>query len=318
MGSVFLFTGENTFALRAEFQRWVGEFREKHGEENLSRLEGSALKLGELLGEVSAAPFIAEKRLVVVEGIPSFSKEEIQRILAEVHPQVILLFMDSKPDKRFSSTKELLATATVKEFAPLAGVHLQQWLRTYIQEYGSSAADPVLAHLIDVVGTDQQQLSQEVRKLALHAAGRPIAREDVDQLVIPSAEQTVWRLMDLLGEGRAEEAVSFARNLLDRGESPYSLWNMLLWMLTNLTQVAAALDAKITAPLAIVQATGIKFGTVRSLLPLARRCQVGKLKDILSQVVEADIGLKTGAYRATAENEEELEALIDRCLLAFA
>ncbi len=318
MGSVFLFTGENVYALKAEQHRWISEFREKHGEVNLSRLEGATLNAGTLLAEVSAAPFIAEKRLVVVDGIPSCSKEEMQRIFAEVHPQVLLLFADPKPDKRLSATKEILATATVKEFSPLTGMHLLQWLRALVQEHGSSCADDVLAHLVEIVGADQQALAQEVGKLALHASGRPIAREDIERLVLPSAERTVWHLMDLLGEGKTEEAVSFARDLLERGESPQSLWNMLLWMFKNLTDVTAAVQAKITAPLSIVQATGIKFGTVRSLLPLARRCQSGKLKAILAQVAEADIGLKTGAYRATAENEEELEALIDRCLLAFA
>jgi len=187
-----------------------------------------------------------------------------------------------------------------------------------VQECGASCEHDVLGHLVAVVGEDQQALAQEVHKLALHAAGRPIVRADIEQLVFPSAERTVWRLIDLLGEGRTENAVSFARDLLERGESPQSLWNMLLWMLKNLTEVAASVEAKITAPLSIVQATGIKFGTVRSLLPLARRCQTGKLKAILRQVVEADIGLKTGAYRVTADSEEELEALIDRCLLAFA
>lgn len=296
----------------------MAEFREKHGPENLSRFDGAQSSLSDCLAEVSAAPFIAEKRLVVIEGMPPFTKEDMQRILDEVHPQVILVIADPKPDKRLSSTKAVLQAATLKEFSPLQGEPLRQWMRTVFRARQAQADEQVITSLLESAGEDQQILLQEMEKLILHAAGRPITREDIELLVLPSSERSVWRMMDLLGEGRSQDAVAYARSLILRGESPYSIWNMLLWMLASLTQVTAALESKVTAPLAIVQATGVKFGSVRALLPLARRCQSAKLTPILEQVVAADIGLKTGAFRTTNDNEEELEALIDRCLLAFS
>ncbi|MDD4628216.1 MAG: DNA polymerase III subunit delta [Candidatus Peribacteraceae bacterium] len=318
MGNLFLFTGENTFLLGQELSRWVKEFREKHGEENLARRDGKAISVVELMNEISTAPFIAEKRLIVLDGLPAFTKEDLKALLAGMHPQVLLLIVDPKPDKRLAVTKEIMEQATVKEFRPLQRDAVLQWMRTYLPSLGGSADNDALSLLMDFAGEDQLVLSQELLKLTLHACGKPITRADVEELVFPSSERTVWRMMDLLGEGRGEDAVHYARTLLLRGESPHSIWNMLLWMLASLTEVVGAVESGTTAPLSIVQATGVKFGTVRALLPLARRCKSAHLQSILSQAVEADIALKTGAYRATTEGGEELETLIDRCLLAFS
>lgn len=318
MGNFFLFTGENSFLLGQELSRWIKEFREKHGEENLARRDGKTITIGELMNEVSTAPFIAERRLVVIDGIPALSKENMKALLVEMHPQVVLLIVDPKPDKRLAVTKEILEQATMKEFRPLEGDAVQRWMRTFLQSIGGAADSDALELIIDLAGEDQQAISLELQKLALHAHGRPIARADVEELVFPSSERTVWKMMDLLGEGNGGEAVRYARSLLLRGESPHSLWNMILWMLASLVEVSAAIESGTTAPLSIVQTTGVKFGTVRALLPLARRCKTAHLKSILSQAVEADIALKTGAYRATTEGGQELETLIDRCLLAFS
>ena len=123
MSQIFLFTGENAYALREEVLRWTGGFREKHGEENLLRLTARHLTVGALLDEVAVAPFIAEKRLVLIEGIPTLSKEEVEQLANMVHPQVIITFVDPKPDRRLAATKKLFDLATVKAFPPLRETH---------------------------------------------------------------------------------------------------------------------------------------------------------------------------------------------------
>ena len=93
---------------------------QKHGSENMLTLLSKEATLSALLDAVQTMPFIAEKRLVVVEGIPKLEKEECKELTASVHPQTVLLFADPKPDKRLSSVKELLATSDVKTFEPLS------------------------------------------------------------------------------------------------------------------------------------------------------------------------------------------------------
>jgi len=331
MENVFLFTGENSFTLHEELQRWMREFRERQGEENLTRLSASGLTPSAFLNEVASAPFIAERRLVVVDDIPAFSSEEsaggrrrapkgaqgMRAVLAQVHPQVVVLFVAEKPDRRLSSTKELLELATVRSFPPLTGVALTRWVQEAFRSAGVSVEAAIPALLLKQVGEDQRRLSQEIKKLALFAAGRTVTPRDIDMLVFPSAEQTVWRLLDLLGEGRAEEAVLYCRQLLKAGESAQGVWNIFLWIVSSWVSVASAVREGVTTLQGIMQATGVKFGAARALLPLARSCRREQLNDLIQRVTDAEVSLKIGAWKAGSDSEEELCALLDRCLLCF-
>lgn len=191
-------------------------------------------------------------------------------------------------------------------------------MQAMLRELNAMAETTVLEHLLETVGEDQMSLSQELQKLALYAQGRPITCADVSLLALPSAERTVWRLMDMLGEGRTQEAVSYVGELMQRGESAQGIWSILLWILSSLMQVVAALEKGTTSLQAIVSETGVKFNAARSLLPLARKCRSERLRPLLDRVVAADIGLKTGALSAGADPEEEVAAaVLERCLLAF-
>lgn len=332
MENIFLFTGENSFTLQEELSRWMREFKERQGEENLTRLSAAGLTPSAFLNEIASAPFIAERRLVVVDGIPSFSSEEspagrrkaskgvlgMGALLSQVHPQVIVLFVAPEPDRRFASTKELMALATVKTFPSLSGEALLRWVQEAFRDAGAQSEPAVPTLLVLQVGEDQRKLSQEISKLSLFAAGRPVTGRDIDALVFPSAEQTVWHLLDLLGEGRAQEAVLYCRRLLQAGESAQGIWTIFLWIVTSLVSVASAVSEGTTSIQSIMQATDVKFGAARALLPLARSCRKEQLKDLLLRVTDAEIGLKTGAWKAGADSEEELAALLDRCLLSFS
>lgn len=328
MANLFLFTGENEWSLRQEVRRWTKEFREKHGEENLERVEAKDATVSLLSDKLATAPFIAERRLVMLEGIPFAAKNaetmekkddakaSLAAVLACQHPSVILLIIAPSPDKRLSVTKELLKIATVQEFPALKGEKLHHWVRDQIRLHGSTIDMPALMLLLDFVGDDQMALSNEIEKLALYCTGRSVTVSDVESLVLPSAERNIWALTALLSDGHPEAAVRFVRELLDRGESAQKLWNAtILWMIGNLLPVAAAYAEGVRSPEAIADAMGIKPGTARALLPLARRCDRAVLRNVVDRTVQMDLGLKTGSFRTTADSEEELESIIDRSLL---
>lgn len=317
MAQVFLFTGQNAFALREEKKAWKDRFIEKHGDTNLSVLDGAGLTLRVLLDEVSVAPFAAEKRLVMVEGIPKFSKEDIESLDHVMHPDCVLAFWDPKPDKRLAGTKALLAAATVREFAPLTGHPLRQWVRSTSSLLGTPLEDAAIGLLLDIVGEDQDMLWQEIQKLSIARPMSAVSAADVRALAVPSGEQEVWHLSNLLAEGRTAEALHYARGLLQRGEDPHSLWSILLWVLRSLVAVHAAAADGNTQPARVATAAGVPFPTARTLLPLGGSVPFPKLRSLHSWAVAADIALKTGGYRSSGDAQQELLALIDRLIVRF-
>ncbi len=316
MANLYLFTGENAYALRNEKLRWIAEFTQKYGVDNLIRLEGLRLSFRELLDEVSSAPFIAPKRLIVIDGVIKASKEEIALLPTQIHPDAIVLIVDAKPDKRLAGVKQLLAIAETKEFAPLPPPALARWIQGLLAAEGKTLEPAAQTLLLDMLGNDQDLLSAECARLALAIEGKTITKADIEDTVSPTDEGIVWHLTDLLAGGKRAEALGYARRFLDRGGEAYGLWAILLNLLKNVTAVAAQAreggDQK-----EIAEQTGLHFMAVRSLLPHARGLNMKQLQSALEWTVEADKALKTGGYRATEEAPEELLALIDAFLLKF-
>lgn len=315
MSQIYLFTGENTFLLRQERTRWIEEFTKKHGEENCARLDGQKLSIRALLDEVSVLPFLAEKRLVIVDAVPRCTREDVQALPTQIHPQVLLLFCDPKPDKRITGVKELLEVAELKTFAPLRGMALSQWIRTFAAALRTSLTQDAEHALIEFLGEDMELLSQEVEKLAMYAAGRAITRADVELMTIPSDEGIVWKMTDLLCAGNRIEALSYARRMLGRGGDPWQVWNILLSHLKNLVLVRSALDANVTSPKAIAEKTGVHIFALRNLQPYAQSVKHSPMRSLLAWAVRSERDLKTGVLKSTDEAPQELHALIEQCIL---
>ncbi len=315
VSSLYYFTGKNTFLLREERRKWKEGFLEKHGGNTLLTLDASSLHFRTLLDEVSAAPFLADKRLVIIDGTPKFSSEEMEVLEASIHPDCLVLFCDPHPDKRLGGTKFLLKHATVKEFPALDDRHLSAWIHQYAAQQGNTFDDAAARALLAIVGEEQEMLAREIEKIATAKPNAPVNQADVRTLAVPSGDQEIWQLTSLLSQGKTEDALRYASALLLQGEDAYSLWSILLWMLRNLIGVFAAAAEGERNPAAIASSMGVPFPTVRTLLPFADKLDATRLRLLVDWAVETDIALKTGGYKATGEAPQELLALLDELII---
>lgn len=306
-------TGENLYALRLEKKRWIDEFSKKYGPDNIVRAEGKGMTVRELMDEVGVMPFLSEKRLVVVDGVPKATKEEMQALENAIHPSTILLFVDPAPDKRLGGVKQLMEIAATKSFAPVRGPKLMQWIASEAARLGVSFERGAAESMVERLGDDQEALSTELEKFAIGIQGRPVTIDDVDAHTIPTDEGVVWTMTDLISAGKRKEAMAYTRRLLERGSDGYGLWAILLSMLKNVVAVRAALDEGLSGK-DIAERTGVHPFALRSVQPYAAKCSSGELSRAVAWAVEADVRLKTGGYRATDDAPQELHALIDRFL----
>ena len=315
---VFLFTGENSEELLREKSRWVQEFTAKHGASDLLVVPASALDLRDLLDAVCTTPFLSERRLVIVEGVPRWTADEMENISSSIHPQCILVFVEPSPDGRLAGIKALQKLATVKEFEPKTGKPLRMALVEEAKKCGASIDPSALEKLIAIVGEDQAMLTQEVRKLSLYAGSRSITEQDVTLLAVPAGEQEIWELSPLLAEGDAKAALVYTRGLLARGEDAHSIWNILLWITRQFVSVWSAAQEGMHAPGDIASRLKVPFPSVKTLLPAAGRTTKEKVVQLLDRAVADDIGLKTGLYRSTTESPEEVLALLDLLIMRMS
>ena len=312
MNQWFLFTGDNAYERFRERGRWLKAFAEKHGSENIQSFEASGLSKSALMNEVASAPFIAEKRLIVINGLPKVEKDDVEELITATHPGVLVVCEDPKPDKRLGSTKAFLEHLDVRQFPLKSRQEILLWLRAAATELGVQLSADASAAMIDRIGEDQQMLSSEITKIATYVGrGGTIAVSDIDELIVFRAERVAWQLMDHFAAGKKRDALSLAHTMLLKGENPHSLWSRLLWMVTQVMLVAAAVDRGCTQPAAIAKEAGVPFPTARNLSSYAGSASRKNLRRVCAWFSDADKGLKLGAYRATAEAPEELVSIID-------
>lgn len=315
--SLFFFTGENEYLLSEELKRWKKEFAMKHGDENLLVLDAQKVRAPELIDAFASMPFIAEKRLVVVSGIPRFEKDDMNRVLDACHAATIVVFAELAPDKRLSSTKVLEARATVKKFPKFQPKTLDQWIAERARQSGLSITPKATVLLRERVGDDARMMAQEIEKLALAVGSRDIGEADVALLTPPSGERVVWGLTNLLGERKYKQALAFLWDHVDRGENPYGLWTILLDMTRKLISVWALARGGDSAS-AIASELKMHPFAIQGLLPLARSLTDEQARFLCGFVADADIALKTGGYKYTVETPDEVIALTERAILACA
>ncbi len=313
---IYYFTGKNRFALGEERRRWEQEFSARHGAENASRLRGAGLSLRSLLDEVSVAPFLAEKRLVTVDGVPKFSSADMQTLQQQIHPSVILLITEEEGARPTNAAKELATFATVKTFAELRGSQLAAWMQARAAHEGAVLSQSAVDALLDLTGEDQRFLEQQICILALRCAGRTIEVADVKEMTVP-AEKALWGVTNALAAGHNNRALLEAEQLLRSGADAMALWHTVLSFLRQLSLLVAGVQAGITSPQALADKTGIHPYVLRSLLPCAKRVSLAELRRVVDRAVDMDVGFKTGQLRMSDDATAEITAVLDVFLLRF-
>ncbi len=137
-------------------------------------------------------------------------------------------------------------------------------------------------------------LDQELDKLAVYVGSSPkIETRDVDQLVGHSRAEQVFRIFDLIGEGKAGEALTFLDQLVEQGDEPLGLLGAFSWQLRRLARTARLSAQGVPLDEAMTRAGVATWPTARrsaeqQMRHLGRR----RLDQLYSWLVEADQGLK--------------------------
>ncbi len=176
-------------------------------------------------------PMMSDTRVVRIRDFAKLreaDEEILIRYLNNPSPSTVMIFSADDLDKRKKSSKVLLDTCTVVDFAPLRDAEAKSWAKSRLKELKVTADDQVLSEIISLVGTDVQTLFNELEKLASAAAntGR-ITPDLVDELIGRSRELSNFDLGDHLLAGNRKKALETLHRLLEDGAEPVMLVGLI-------------------------------------------------------------------------------------------
>ena len=312
---IYLLHGQDPYSLRG----FLNTLREAVGMLDVRDANTTTLSAGEadpatLAAMCQAMPFLAERRLVIIEGLLASLAgegrggrgrgggqravewgERIATLRDAMPPTTDLIFVEGQLRPNHPLLRDLSAVAEVREFAPLNPNDLRGWVQTRVMACGGSMTTQAVQLLVDLVGPDLWALSTEVEKLTLYATGRAVTVEDVEELVVSAREVSVFVMVDGVLEGNRAGAMRSLTRLLE-GDSTVTYLLAMLARQVRLMVLAKELLAQQVPQNELGARLGIASAyPLRKTLEMARRFSPQALQYLHRGLLDTDVAIKTGA-----------------------
>lgn len=310
IASVYVFHGEEAYLQQKAVELLYAALLEPATASfNYDSFDGDTADLTAVVAAAETPPVFSRWRLVVVKNAPSIGEgtggrrgedaagvNALARYVGNPYPTTCLVLVrPGQLDKRKKLAKALVQHARVIDFAPLSLDDVQRWLVKRAREAGkefTGAAVRLLTASASAAGL--AGLEQECAKLFCYVGERnSITEDDVRNLVTPSAEETVFAVVDAIAEKKAGKAVQGIRTLLQARESPFAVLALLARQLRMILAVdELARDG--LAPAAIASRLRIPPFAVQKMLRQRKLLGVQPVMDALEGVLRIDADVKKG------------------------
>jgi DNA polymerase III subunit delta len=324
-----ILVGEDDYSIRQALE----EIKKSVGDPtalmtNTTVLEGKTVTPEQFRAACETVPFLAEKRLVIVEGLlerfepkgrapkkklkNQNDQEEIYKPIADgikkLPPFTELVLLGGKLNAGNPLLQEIMPQAKIKSFPMLKGNQLTQWIerRLVSQQKGSKISPKAAALIVRLVGNDLWTMSNEIDKLLLYVGERQIEETDVKAVVSNAQDASIFSMVDAILESRVGAAQELLQQLFRQGMAPAQILVMLSRQVRIIFQVKE------------LRQTGKTRGDIQSKLGLnsdfvlrkaweqADSYSPARIRDVYHKLLETDISIKTGKM----DGELALDVLI--------
>ncbi|SNU06951.1 DNA polymerase III, delta subunit [Lachnospiraceae bacterium] len=252
-------------------------------------------------------PFLAEHRTILVEesGLFDKSEESILSSISEMSDTNVLIFCETKVDKR-KKPYSLLSKSELSsclEFQTPDIDTLSKWVSTILAEGEMKVKMTVPEKLIATVGNDMNMLKNEAVKLHDYCMERgEITDKDVTDICVNPVEDKIFDMCEAISRKDSKKALSLYNDLCILKTKPMTVIFLITRQYNQLVQVSEMLTEgadphKITSYLKTPE-----FVT-RKYISICKNYKHPDLLHALDMCQQADLNVKTG--RLTDVNAAE-------------
>ena len=320
--NVHLFFGEDTYSSTQKLNFWRDQFEKKYeGDINIAVLEGKGLESKNLESDIQSAPFLADKRMVIVKDfLAKGSKDEQKKVAeileGEIPDFCIIIFIETikLPDKRVSLFKKLNKVGNLEEYKALMGPELNRWINDKSNEIGLKMNSQIASYLGEVAGSDLWNLHNELQKLKTYSKTQPITKEAIDQLVHPNLTTSIFKFTDYIAQRNAKGSMRTLNILIESGEDIMKIIFMIVRHFRILIQVKDLVDRGNPKSEIISKVKEHPY-TISTTMQQSPNFSAETLHNIYEALLGIDIGIKTGKIRMLADDKKEILLALDQFVL---
>jgi DNA polymerase III delta subunit len=287
--------------IRAKFLREIDPSGLNHGE-----IDGAKAEIGEMRAAISAAPFLAKKRLVILKDAVATCKKKEAEALAEalgaVPADTILVIHEragAEDLEGSSAYNRLKGGEFYPEFKPMTPRQMQAWIDKEAKSRAVTFTKEASAAYQATAGNDCWKIVGELDAMSAAAGsmGKSVIDADlVREFTHAESEESIFDFLDAVGTRRLEVAAKLLDGLLAQDETEVSLLSRLQSHARGLL-VASELSAQGDASKdRLSRELGIHPFAAAKILSQSRYFKPAEIERLYVWLIDADEKLKRGGW----------------------
>ncbi|MDE7131675.1 MAG: DNA polymerase III subunit delta [Lachnospiraceae bacterium] len=263
---------------------------------NLHCFEGKDVKTGDVIDLAETMPFLAQRRVILLEnsGLFSHGGEELAHYLESPSETTYFVFAEAAVDKRSKLYKTATARGRAIEFKAQDEMTLKRWIMGFLKRENKNITERDLNLFLDKTGSDMENIRGELEKLLCYCLERDvITAQDIEAVCTKQVTSQIFDMINAVAERRQKAAMELYYDLLTLKEPPMRILFLITRQFNLLLQVKELKNKGLDAN-AIGKKVGLAGFIARKYVAQAAKFKEADLRRALADCVEAEQAVKTG------------------------
>jgi len=309
---IYVIAGKETSLVNAECEKLLdsalGGLEPKQRVTALFTADTAGVSVSEVLDELRTAPFLTDKRVVLVKNADDFisnNRSLLEKYFDNPCPTGILIVTVSswpsqtKLAKKLSKVGKLISVAAPKPW------QLPRRLIDYARDaHSKKLSEDTAALLVELVGDELTRLYGEIDKLAIFACeDKAITISHVESLIGHNRVFGAFAVIDAVIAGKTAQAIARLRNMFAEDKTAqFSIVGAFAFHFRRMFSAKAMLEKGAWTG-DIVKKLRI-WSNKDSFFAQLRKMSLKQIGSILQQLADIDFKIKTGQTKANVAIEQ--------------
>jgi DNA polymerase-3 subunit delta len=317
-GLIYVIAGKEDSLVNARCQELLEKLLQPSEKATgLFSAEAAVVSASEVLDELRTAPFLTERRVVVVKGADKFISENrqlLEKYFDKPCPTGTLVLTVTNWDARTKLAKKLPKVGTLISVTQPKPWQLPHRLIEYARDaHGKNLTKDAAELLIELTGDTLPRLYSEIDKLAIFADTEKVIHvRHIESLIGHNRIFGVFSVIDACLAGNAARAVDRLRNMFAEDRTAeYTVVGAFAFHFRRMFNAKVLLE-KGVRPDEIAKRLRI-WGNKDSFFAQLRKMTLKQIGDNLQQLAATDYATKTGRTKAEVAVEQLVLKLTTGC-----
>lgn len=237
---IYLLYGEEAYLKRLYKNKLKAALTAPDDSMNYTYYEGKGINPNEIIDMAETMPFMAEKRLIVIENSGFFKNkcDELADYFENPSDSTCFVFVEAEVDKRSRLYKRVKERGRIAELNAQDEKSLVRWIVGSLNRENKKITQSAAALFLTKTGADMENIQRELEKLICYVGERDsINIEDVEAICTTVITNNIFEMIDAIAKKQQKKALELYYDLLTLKEPPMRILFLITRQFNLLLQV---------------------------------------------------------------------------------